>query len=204
MMNNETEIIILRRDCDALLVPSGAQINLPKGTEVTITQSLGGSHTVNVYGNLARIDNEFADALGKETVDEVVFPEGATLTEKIWIKLKTCYDPEIPVNVVDLGLVYDLQLNEIKQDESTIDDIDSKGDDQKITQAIGCEAQYHVDIQMTLTAPGCGMGPVLMSDVKYKVESLSEVEFCEVSLVFDPPWDREMMSDEAKLALNLM
>lgn len=172
-------IVILSRDTDAFLIPSGARIYLQKDTEVTITQELGGSYTVNIYGNLARIDSKDADALGREATRVITeLPEGANLADYVWNQLKTCYDPEIPVNIVDLGLVYDCQIE--KQGE-----------------------EHRVLITMTLTAPGCGMGPVLAGDVKQKIFSLPTVKDVEVDLVFDPPWDRSMMSDEAKLELGI-
>lgn len=174
------DILILSRDVDALLIPSGAHIFLQKGTEVIITQELGDTYTVNIYGNLARIDSKDADALGKQpkpTLTEI--PEGVTLEELVWQQLKLCFDPEIPVNIVDLGLIYNC---EIKAE---------------------ADGQHIVEIKMTLTAPGCGMGPVLADDVKRKVSSLPKIKTVDVELVFDPPWDRTMMSDEAKLQLGM-
>ncbi len=179
-MAEEKEIIVLNRDTFALLVPSGARIMLNQGTEVTITQSLGSSFTVNVYGNLARIDAKDADALGKEVykpLDDL--PEGASIKDKVWTQLHSVYDPEIPVNIVDLGLVYNCK-------------IDDAGD-----------GAYSVLVEMTLTAPGCGMGPVIAGDVKEKVLDIDGVCEAEVELVFDPPWDRSMMSDVAKLELGM-
>jgi probable FeS assembly SUF system protein SufT len=178
---NENDIIILNRDVDALLIPSGARIYLQKGTEVTITQSLGGSFTVNVYGNLARIAGKDADALGKPlpsllSQEEL---ENANIEELVWSQLQTCYDPEIPVNIVDLGLIYACQVHELS------------------------EKCYQVQINMTLTAPGCGMGPTLAAEVKAKVESIPLVQSVEVELVFDPPWNHTMMSDAAKLELGM-
>lgn len=177
-MNNE--IIILKRDVNALLIPSGARIFLQQGTEVIITQSLGGSYTVNIYGNLARIDNKDADALGKPvqlqwTEEEL---ENSTIEELVWSQMKTCYDPEIPVNIVDLGLVYDCKIEE-------------------------SEDHYRVLIQMTLTAPGCGMGPTIAAEVQSKVQALPKVKSVEVEIVFDPPWNHSMMSDAAKLELGM-
>lgn len=173
------EIIILRRDCDAFLIPSGARTLLPKATEVVITQSLGGSFTVNVYGNLLRIDGKDADALGKEIISPLTeLGPDASLTDKIWAVLKTCYDPEIPVNIVDLGLIYDCQVKEENGNR------------------IVC-------IQMTLTAPGCGMGPVLTSDVKAKLLTIPEVTAAEIEMTFDPPWQQSRMSEAAKLQLGM-
>lgn len=182
-MMTEKEIIILNRDCPALLVPSGARIMLHDGTEVTITQSLGSSYTVSVYGNLARIDGKDADALGKtptNPLDEL--PENASIEDRVWMQLKSVFDPEIPVNIVDLGLVYQCEVQPDLQDNTG----------------------YHVKIEMTLTAPGCGMGPVIALDAKQKVLSIPAIKTAEVEIVFDPPWDQSMMSDVAKLELGML
>lgn len=180
-MNDNHEIILLRRDSDAWLIPSGARILLPKATEVTVTQSLGGSYTVNVYGNLVRIDGKDADALGREVM---VLPSDADSNAKIedlvWAQLKTCYDPEIPVNIVDLGLIYDCQIQSSE------------------------EKQHEIKITMTLTAPGCGMGPVLAADVKQKMLMIGGVTRVDVELVFDPPWNQSRMSEAAKLQLGML
>lgn len=176
----DNDIIILQRDVNALLIPSGARIYLQQGTEVTITQSLGGSYTVNIYGNLARIDNKDADALGKPV--QLQFSEeeleNSTIEELVWTQMRTCYDPEIPVNIVDLGLIYECNINESKE-------------------------QYQIHIKMTLTAPGCGMGPTIAAEVKNKVEALPKVSTVEVEIVFDPPWNHSLMSDAAKLELGM-
>lgn len=178
---NEKKIIILNRDTFATLVPSGAHIMLHQDTEVTITQELGSSFTVNVYGNLARIEAKDADALGKTVPNPLEdLPEDATIEDKVWTLLHTVYDPEIPVNIVDLGLVYECQITQ--KDDKT----------------------YNVHIHMTLTAPGCGMGPVIAQDAKDKVLQIPEVSEAEVEIVFDPPWDQSMMSDVAKLELGLL
>ncbi|OGT64153.1 MAG: putative Fe-S cluster assembly protein SufT [Gammaproteobacteria bacterium RIFCSPHIGHO2_12_FULL_45_9] len=176
----DKELVVLSRDVFAMLVPSGARVMLQKGSEVTITQALGASFTVDVYGNLARIDGRDADALGKEVLEAAV-PVGsnATLEERVWAQLKTVYDPEIPVNIVDLGLVYACRVIPL------------------------IENVFRVEVDMTLTAPGCGMGPVIVEDAQRKIEQLPDVEEVEIELVFDPPWDRDKMSDEAKLALGL-
>lgn len=174
------EIIFVNRDCMAMLVPSGARIMIHKGTEVTITQSLGDSYTVSVYGNLARIEGKDADALGKEchnALDDL--PTDATVDEKIWAQLKTVFDPEIPVNIVDLGLVYSCDIRSSE------------------------EGKQIAHVNMTLTAPGCGMGPVIADDVRRKILAISEISEAEVEIVFDPPWDRSMMSDIAKLELGV-
>src|SRR3990167_7925736 len=180
-MTRKKEIICLNRDVMAMLVPAGAPIQLPQGTEVTITQSLGSSFTVNVYGNLARIDGKDADALGRDIhnpLDDL--PEGTTIKEKVWAQLHTVYDPEIPVNIVDLGLVYHCHIEPVE------------------------DGRYNVHIDMTLTAPGCGMGPTIVEDVRQKITSISEVVETQVELVFDPPWDQSMMSDVAKLELGML
>lgn len=179
-MSEGREIILLQRDTMAMMVPSGARIMLHKDTEVTITQSLGNTYTVNVYGNLARIDGKDADALGKEVHHPIEdLPEDATMEDKVWTQLKTVYDPEIPVNIVDLGLIYtcSVMLTEL--------------------------GEYNVDIKMTLTAPGCGMGPVIAEDAKQKILVIPEVKNVEIEIVFEPLWERSMMSDVAKLELGL-
>lgn len=179
---SDKEVVYLTRDCYALMVPSGAKIMLHEGSEVVITQSLGHSYTVNVYGNLARIDGRDADALGKENVAVTsTLPSDASIMDHIWAQLRTVYDPEIPVNIVELGLVYDCQIQPHEQEEN----------------------QYHVKITMTLTAPGCGMGPVIAEDVKQRVMDIPQVLNAEVEIVFDPPWSQEKMSDVAKLELGM-
>lgn len=176
----DQEVVYLTRDCYALMVPSGARIMLHKGSEVIITQSLGHSYTINVYGNLARIESTDADALGKEHA--VAIPQltsDATIEDYVWAQLKTVYDPEIPVNIVELGLIYDCKIH---TDEHN---------------------QHQVNITMTLTAPGCGMGPVIADDVKHRILNLPEVMDAQVEIVFDPPWSQEKMSDAAKLELGM-
>ena len=181
MTMDRGELIYLQRDTMAHMVPSGALIMLHEGTEVRITQQLGGTFTVNVYGNLARIDGKDADALGKERVNPLAdLPTDAPIEDKIWAMMRQVYDPEIPVNVVDLALIYTC-------DVKFVDD--------------KC---FDVDITMTLTAPGCGMGPVIADDIKHSVASLDEVKSVEVEFVFDPPWDRTMMSESAKLELGML
>ena len=175
------QIILLQRDCDATLIPAGTPLDLPKGTEVTITQALGGSYTVNVYGNLVRIAAKDADALGFEPIDVLAdLPEDASLIDQVWAVLKTCYDPEISVNIVDLGLVYDCSLSAHDS------------------------GQQQLNITMTLTSPGCGMGPVLEEDVRQRAGALDNVAEVIVDMVFDPPWTRESMSDAARLELGLL
>ena len=169
-------VVPVSRTVEARLVPTGAPMTVPAGAFVTITQTLGGACTVVYNGNMARIDPEDGDALGLEPeVLELDPPaDGQVSTDQVWLALRTVHDPEIPVNIVDLGLVYDCTVN---------DDA--------------------VDIEMTLTAPGCGMGPVLVNDVERRVGRVPFVRAVNVNLVFDPPWDRGMMSDEAQLELGL-
>jgi probable FeS assembly SUF system protein SufT len=174
------EVVILSRAVDAYVVPSGARFHLVAGTEVTITQDRGDNFTVNIYGNLFRIDGKDADALGR-TVDTVPeeLPLDVDFESYVWSQLKTCYDPEIPVNIVDLGLIYECNIVEL------------------------AENQRQVNIKMTLTAPGCGMGPVLVADVTQKVLAIPSIVEANVELVFDPPWDRSKISDVAKLELGI-
>lgn len=178
MLKQDT--IEVQRDCEAMLIPTGVNITIKKGTLVYITQALGSAYTVYVNGNLARVAGKDGDALNMIIMDEpdVNDIEGST-EEKVWELLKTCFDPEIPVNIVDLGLVYECQI--IPEDQGTL-----------------------VQIKMTLTAPGCGMGPVLVADIEQKIKSIHEVKDVKVDLVFDPPWNRSMMSDVAKLQLGML
>jgi probable FeS assembly SUF system protein SufT len=174
MLKQDT--IEVTRDVDALLIPSGVKITIQKGTLVMITQALGNAYTVYVNGNLARVAGRDGDALMMVIMDEPdVNAMDIPLQDKVWELLKTCYDPEIPVNIVDLGLVYECKLN-------------GSG----------------VEIIMTLTAAGCGMGPVLVADVEQKLRGITDVSDVKVELVFDPPWDRGMMSDVAKLQLGML
>jgi len=178
------EMITVSRDVDAVLIPLGTPVMIPEGAQVHITQELGGSYTVAVNGNLARIDGKDADALGitdsaPAKQAELKPAEGPVNMDEVWNVLRTCYDPEIPVNIVDLGLVYDCHVV----------DTDEGGN--------------HVEVVMTLTAPGCGMGPFIVDDVRAKVLSVANVSDVHVELVFEPPWDRSMMSDEARLALGM-
>lgn len=177
------ERLELQRDCMAVRVPSGDQVILSKGAEVGIVQALGGSFTVQVHGMLFRIDGDNADALGKEPPPRPEVPENATEADveaAIWDQMRTCYDPEIPINIVDLGLVYECLLE--RRDDAV---------SRKAT------------IRMTLTAPGCGMGEVLADDVRYKVTRVPTVDEADVYVVFDPPWSTDMMTDEAKLKLGV-
>jgi len=181
---NMREEVTFSRAAEAVMIPSGERVLVPEGAQATITQSLGGSYTlITDRGLMVRISGKDVEAIGK-TAELVPTAEAEELTPEkleqlVWDQLRTCYDPEIPVNIVDLGLVY---LCEITPGE---------------------EGGKSVKIKMTLTAPGCGMGPVLASDVKYKVESLPGVKSADVEVVFDPVWDRSMMSEAAKLQLGM-
>lgn len=180
------ERVELIRDCDALLIPTGIKITLQRGLEVVIFQSLGDSYTVNISGNLARIAAHDADALGKEAVPEPALvpaagtPLGAVDEGLIVQQLRTCYDPEIPVNIYDLGLIYDHQIIPLRRQE------------------------HELVIKMTLTAPGCGMGDVIAEEIKRKLLKVPHVVRVTIDFTFDPPWDRSMMSEEAKLVLGMM
>ena len=172
----------LKRDTIARMVPQGAQILLREGTEVRLMQDKGNAYTVDVYGNLARIDGMDADALGLTPKDPLEnLDKDTTLTDKINFMLEQVFDPEIPVSILALGLVYSIKIDPC-QDVSQL---------------------FDVHIVMTLTAPGCGMGPVIIDDVKQKLSKIPEVNDVEVELVFDPAWDKTMMSDEAKLQLGI-
>ncbi|MDA1273638.1 MAG: putative Fe-S cluster assembly protein SufT [Verrucomicrobia bacterium] len=182
---NQTELVTLKRDVEAAVVPVGTKVTLQSGEQAQITQSLGSSITVIVNGNMFRIDGKNADALGLEipaspsptnTDSPASTPE--ELEQQIWDSMRTCYDPEIPVNIVDLGLIYDCAIKPV-----------GKGANQ-------------VDVKMTLTAPGCGMGPALQQDVQNNLLSIPGVQEANVELVWDPPWNQSMMSEAAKLQLG--
>ena len=178
----EKKAVCLRRDTFALMVPSGARVMLHQGTEVEITQSLGNAFTVNVFGNLMRIDGRDADAIDEIVTDVLAdLPKDATVEEKVMAQLHTVFDPEIPVNIVDLGLIYRVVVE--KDPENT--------------------DFYKVDIDMTLTAPGCGMGPVITGEAKGRIESIPEVSEVSIEMLFDPPWEQHMMSEVAKLQLGM-
>ncbi len=166
------------------MIPIGSMVKLQKGERAHITQSLGGSYTVIVNGNLFRIEGKDADALGREKAAKAA-GSGAPVTQEqlekeIWNQLRSCYDPEIPVNIVDLGLVYDCHITPLGA------------------------SSFKVEVKMTLTAPGCGMGPMLAQDVQSRLLGLEGVEDVAVELVWDPPWNQAMISEAAKLQLGLM
>jgi len=184
-MSSEPKVLL--RDVEASVVPIGTKVTLQKGETAHITQSLGGSYTVVVNGNMFRIAEQDCDALGVEAKKAATTPSSTSgpmtqeqLEKQVWESLKTCYDPEIPVNIVDLGLIYDCHLTPIG------------------------ESNYKADVKMTLTAPGCGMGPVLAQDVQNKLISLEPIDEANVELVWDPPWNQSMMTEAAKLQLGLL
>ncbi len=170
------------RDVDAREIPSGTPITLRAGDPVIITQSLGGSYTVMTpVGFLARIDGKDADAIGEEpVVADAAAQEGRSTEDLAWDQLRTCFDPEIPVNIVDLGLVYACTLSPLP------------------------EGGQKIDVKFTLTAPGCGMGDVLREDIKGKLLTVPGIQEADVQVVFDPPWSLQMMSEAAKLQLGMM
>lgn len=178
-----TRPIALSRDCEAVMIPHGHSITLKAGDEVFVTQALGGSVTVNVNGNLARISAENVDAIGMNAdilpADKVEVPgDGSVDQDLIWEQLSTCYDPEIPINIVELGLIYRCEV-------------------------LPGESGNRVEIDMTLTAPGCGMGPFLVDDVRGKLLKVPNVHEVDVDLVFEPPWNPEMMSEAARLETGM-
>jgi probable FeS assembly SUF system protein SufT len=183
MRSYENEPIVVQREVKAIAIPAGAEVTLKLASVGYITQALGGSFTVYIDGNLFRIAGHDADAIGKTATKAPEVPPGASeedIKNIVWQQLRTCYDPEIPVNIVDLGLVYECDVR--KNEDST----------------------RTVDIKMTLTAPGCGMGEVLVQDVREKVQIVPTVAQANVELVFDPPWNQTMMSDEARLQTGMM
>ena len=183
MFGHMNEPISLSRDVTAIMIPAGEPVTLREGTSGFITQALGGSFTVYVEGNLFRIAGSDADAIGMEPVPPPEVPDNATdadIESVIWEQLKTVYDPEIPVNIVDLGLIYRC-------------DIENRP-----------EGGRFVRVDMTLTAPGCGMGEILVQDAQEKIAVIPTVEDVRVELIFDPPWNQSMMSDEARLQTGLM
>jgi probable FeS assembly SUF system protein SufT len=182
MRSHESEPVVVRREVKAVIVPAGVEVNLVPGQAGYITQALGGSFTLYIDGNLFRISGEDADALGKEVVRRPELPPGATeadVEKLVWEQMRTCYDPEIPINIVELGLIYECAVKPNEDGTRT------------------------VSVKMTLTAPGCGMGEILVQDVKEKVEAIPTVREAQVELVFDPPWNQSMMSEAARLQTGM-
>ena len=178
------ERVELHRDCEVVQIPAGHTVTLDKGTEVYITQSLGGSYTIQVpaYGGLFRLVGKDADAIGRKAAPVPSAPEpgsGGDLEALVWEQLKTCYDPEIPVNIVDLGLVYAMRVT------------------------AEADGKSRVDVTMTLTASGCGMGGSIAADAQQKLLGLAGVSDANVEIVWEPPWNPEMISAEGKERLGL-
>ena len=183
---NSNEPITLTRDVEGHVVPAGTKVTLQKGEQAFITQSLGGTYTVIVNGNMFRLEAKDADALGLEVAAKPTANTGTPSTveeieKEAWNQMRTCYDPEIPVNIVDLGLVFDCHFD-----------------------PLGAPDRYKVEVKITLTAPGCGMGGVLSQDVQNKLLSIDGIDEANVAVVFDPQWNQAMMSEAAKLQLGMM
>ena len=184
MHSDTDEQVIIERDCEATLIPFGNKITLKKGEEAHITQALGGSYTLMMRGNLVRIESKDADAIGKipevQPWVEEIENDGLVDEKAVWDAMKTCYDPEIPVNIVDLGLIYSCEI-------SNEDGVGSS-----------------VAIKMTLTAPGCGMGDMIATEVRQKIEGIQGTSDVNVELVWDPPWDQSMITESARLQLGML
>ncbi|MBI3171825.1 MAG: putative Fe-S cluster assembly protein SufT [Hydrocarboniphaga effusa] len=181
-MHTSPETVALKRDVIATLIPAGTKVELPEGASATITQALGGSYTIQVEGHLFRIESKDADALGKEAVATFSVPANASdadLEKAVWDQLRTCYDPEIPINIVELGLIYESRLEPLPDNTR---------------KAV---------IRMTLTAPGCGMGDILVADARSKVLQIPGISETDIQLVFDPPWTQDKMSEAARLSSGL-
>jgi len=177
------EPVVVNRDVRAVIVPAGVEVKLRAGTVGMLTQALGGSFTIYVEGNLFRIAGADGDAIGKEPVQPPALPAGASdedVSRVVWDQLRTSFDPEIPINIVDLGLVYDCRI------------------------APNADGTRDVAVRMTLTAPGCGMGEVLVADVREKLKLIPTIRNVDVELVFDPPWNYSMMSEAARLQTGMM
>ena len=176
----------LNRDCEAIQIPSGQKTTIPAGTQGVITQSLGGSYTIATYQGLGRVAEKDLDALGigkaaaAANAKHLHLPDGEVSEEDVWNQLRQCYDPEIPVNIVDLGLVYDCRLIK-KEDGGT-----------------------RVEVKMTLTAPGCGMGPAIAHDAQSKILSIDGIDEADVQLVWDPPWNQNMISEAGRMKLGMI
>jgi len=182
MFSQTSQPCTFERDCEVVMIPIGDEVTIPAGTVGYITQALGGSFTVFVDGNLFRVAGIDADAIGKKPVLPPSLPENATdddVESLLWEQMKTVYDPEIPVNIVDLGLIYRCEM--------------------KMTE----DGERVVDVDMTLTAPGCGMGDILVDDVRSKLGLVPTITQVNVELTFDPPWNHHMMSEVARLETGM-
>ena len=181
-MYGQGDPVELQRDVLATLVPLGDKVVLPEGGQVVVTQSLGGSFTVYYAGNLARLAGEDADALGMPAPPRPQLPDNpsdAEVEQVVWDQMRTCYDPEIPVDIVELGLVYRCEITHRE------------------------DGQREVAVTMTLTAPGCGMGDVIADDVRHKIEMVPTVARATVEVTFEPPWSAEMMTEQARLQTGM-
>ena len=182
MRTHDNEPFVLSRDVKAVMVPAGIEIELKSGQSGFITQALGGSFTLYMEGNLFRLAGADADAIGKEVVKPPELPPNSTEDDVLklaWDQLRTCYDPEIPINIVDLGLIYECTVSPQP------------------------DGQRQINVRLTLTAPGCGMGDVLVQDIKQKLEIIPTVVVANVELVFDPPWNQSMMTEAARLQTGM-
>jgi len=180
---NSVQSVTLSRDCNAVQIPAGNTVTLPAGTEVDITQTLGGSYTIHALGSLFRVASKDADALGLNPDEAPSVAPGASgdavSEEMVWETLRTCYDPEIPVNIVDLGLVYDMGIEDLPT------------------------GNKKVFVKMTLTAPGCGMGATIAGDAQQKILMLPSVEDASVEIVWDPPWHQSMITPQGRRLLGI-
>jgi probable FeS assembly SUF system protein SufT len=182
MRSHENEAIIINREVNAVIVPDGTPVPLKAGLSGFITQALGGSFTIYIEGNLYRIAGEDADAIGKESTRPPELPPDATVEDVrrlAWDQMRNCYDPEIPINIVDLGLIYRCEVRR------------------------NAHGGRSVEIDMTLTAPGCGMGNVIATDVWNRVMEVPTMEEAKVEVVFDPPWDASRMTEAARLQTGM-
>ena len=184
---HENKEFALSRDCEVILIPAGQKFTIPAGTKGVITQTLGGNYTIATSYGLSQIAEKDLDALGLEITaaktEQKTSPaktNGEVSEEEVWNQLKQCYDPEIPVNIVDLGLVYDCRLTK-KDDGGT-----------------------KVEVKMTLTAPGCGMGPAIAHDAQSKILSIDGIDEADVQLVWDPPWNQNMISEAGRMKLGMV
>jgi probable FeS assembly SUF system protein SufT len=183
-MHENTEFT-LSREVEAILIPSGQKFTIPADTKGVITQALGGSYTIATSYGLSRIAEKDLDAMGidkpqTQPKEKTAKTNGEVSEDEVWNQLKQCFDPEIPVNIVDLGLVYDCRLSK-KDDGGT-----------------------KVDVKMTLTAPGCGMGPAIAHDAQSKILSIDGVDEADVQLVWDPPWNQNMISEAGRMKLGMI
>jgi probable FeS assembly SUF system protein SufT len=184
MRASRREPVVLSRSVRALQVPSGEEVTLEEGCGALITQQLGGSFTVYIDGSLFRIDGADADAIGKAPIEPKAYAENPSdddVLAMVWDELREVYDPEIPCSVVDLGLIYACEIHPIEGQDG-----------------------LRVFVQMTVTAPGCGMGEQLIREVGERLDRLPRVDDYTVELAYDPPWDRSMMSEVARLQLGMM